>query len=343
MFSTNLFFRKQEEEEFYKECSICCDNNVTFLLSCSNSCSYEICISCLQNYINNVEIHSLKEILNENKIKCIHCNGNYSKCMLAKNLSEDDFNTIEKLVSIKERNLIEKEIFENIKKQEKNQSKFLHQVSDVLTLKCPSCYQAFVDFDACTCLKCSRCNSFFCGWCLRESFSSMQECQKHVVNCNPYKKDTFCKLNIWENYHQKKNIEKLIPIIFSSNNESFWEEIKLLLKNNNLQINTSKRQVELINETKELLNEIEEYKSSSSTETRTILPSILVFDNLNSTNYHAKFQDIMMMVAENYNDKLFLNNLNLYLSQVNGGPIRFRKRKNNNIQIKIIKKKKLML
>ncbi|KAL6059559.1 IBR domain-containing protein [Balamuthia mandrillaris] len=53
-------------------------------------------------------------------------------------------------------------------------------VEDILTLQCPRCHQAFVDFDGCFALKCSRCNASFCGWCL-------QDCGKnahpHVKMC----------------------------------------------------------------------------------------------------------------------------------------------------------------
>lgn len=50
-------------------------------------------------------------------------------------------------------------------------------VDQVLTLRCPGCKGAFVDFHGCFALTYSRsnCNTSFCTWCLNEPFS----CKKH--------------------------------------------------------------------------------------------------------------------------------------------------------------------
>ena len=36
---------------------------------------------------------------------------------------------------------------------------------EVLTSKCPRCRTAFLDFEGCCALKCSRCPCQFCAWC----------------------------------------------------------------------------------------------------------------------------------------------------------------------------------
>eukprot|EP00929_Paragymnodinium_shiwhaense_P039962 TRINITY_DN20911_c0_g2_i2.p1 TRINITY_DN20911_c0_g2~~TRINITY_DN20911_c0_g2_i2.p1 ORF type:complete len:279 (-),score=25.42 TRINITY_DN20911_c0_g2_i2:115-951(-) len=41
----------------------------------------------------------------------------------------------------------------------------LHVIDDILTIKCPRCAQAFVDFDGCFALTCSRCGGAICAWC----------------------------------------------------------------------------------------------------------------------------------------------------------------------------------
>ena len=51
-----------------------------------------------------------------------------------------------------------------------------------LTLVCPTCGQAFVDFDACSALQCSRCDTHFCAWCLGVSADSHLNHQ-HVGTC----------------------------------------------------------------------------------------------------------------------------------------------------------------
>ena len=55
-----------------------------------------------------------------------------------------------------------------------------HIVNEILTLRCPRCRQAFVDFEGCFALKCSRCPCGFCGWCLRDCGADAHE---HVRAC----------------------------------------------------------------------------------------------------------------------------------------------------------------
>ena len=51
--------------------------------------------------------------------------------------------------------------------QRKVRAAYLHICEELLTLKCPrpDCKQAFIDFDGCFALRCSRCPCHFCGWC----------------------------------------------------------------------------------------------------------------------------------------------------------------------------------
>ena len=58
-----------------------------------------------------------------------------------------------------------------------------HIIDKILTLVCPraGCGQAFVDFDGCFALKCSRCPCGFCGWCLADCGRDAHE---HVRSCS---------------------------------------------------------------------------------------------------------------------------------------------------------------
>jgi len=58
-----------------------------------------------------------------------------------------------------------------------------HIVDKILTLACPrpGCGQAFLDFDGCFALKCSRCPCGFCGWCLADCGNDAHE---HVRQCD---------------------------------------------------------------------------------------------------------------------------------------------------------------
>jgi hypothetical protein len=53
-----------------------------------------------------------------------------------------------------------------------------HIVEDLLTLKCPSCRAAFLDFTGCFLLSCHRCKCQFCGWCL-----AANQDHHHVAGC----------------------------------------------------------------------------------------------------------------------------------------------------------------
>jgi hypothetical protein len=60
----------------------------------------------------------------------------------------------------------------------------LNRIHDeILTLKCPSCKKAFLDFEGCFALKCSNCPCGFCGWCLADCGS---DAHSHVRKC-PHK------------------------------------------------------------------------------------------------------------------------------------------------------------
>lgn len=58
----------------------------------------------------------------------------------------------------------------------------LHIVENILTLKCPrdACKAAFIDFDGCFALTCSRCRCGFCAYCLQDCGT---DAHQHVANC----------------------------------------------------------------------------------------------------------------------------------------------------------------
>ena len=58
----------------------------------------------------------------------------------------------------------------------------LHIIENILTLKCPrdACKAAFIDFDGCFALTCSRCRCGFCAYCLQDCGT---DAHQHVANC----------------------------------------------------------------------------------------------------------------------------------------------------------------
>jgi hypothetical protein len=55
-----------------------------------------------------------------------------------------------------------------------------HIVDELLTLHCPRCSAAFVDFSGCFALTCHRCSCGFCGWCLGDCGA---DAHAHVLAC----------------------------------------------------------------------------------------------------------------------------------------------------------------
>jgi len=55
-----------------------------------------------------------------------------------------------------------------------------HIREELLTLKCPRCGQAFLDFDGCFALTCSGCGCGFCAWCLKDCGT---DAHQHVAEC----------------------------------------------------------------------------------------------------------------------------------------------------------------
>jgi hypothetical protein len=67
-----------------------------------------------------------------------------------------------------------------------------HIIEKILTLSCPRCGQAFLDFSGCMALSCSAadCGCAFCGWCLHDCG---HDSHAHVRNCpvRPIGMDTY--------------------------------------------------------------------------------------------------------------------------------------------------------
>jgi hypothetical protein len=59
-----------------------------------------------------------------------------------------------------------------------------HIVEEVLTLKCPRCRTAFVDFSGCFAVQCGSCPCNFCGWCLQDCET---DAHAHVAHCRSNK------------------------------------------------------------------------------------------------------------------------------------------------------------
>jgi hypothetical protein len=53
-------------------------------------------------------------------------------------------------------------------------------VDEILTLRCPRCEAAFVDFADCFAVECGSCDCNFCGWCFKDCGDNAHS---HVADC----------------------------------------------------------------------------------------------------------------------------------------------------------------
>jgi len=89
-------------------------------------------------------------------------------------------------------------------------------VDEILTLRCPRCRQAFLDFDGCFALRCSVCPCAFCGWCLQDCGT---DAHPHVLSCcnrPPDHRETYFGTKEQFIKAQKKNRERKIREFLST-------------------------------------------------------------------------------------------------------------------------------
>lgn len=171
---------KNEQE---KQCFICFDDNVSVDCPCD---VHSLCETCMADHIN---------ILSQNfawdgSLKC-PCKNPH------------EFDTIDwKYV----RNILKKSKEEKFRQCKPSHYDIVEQ--DILTLKCPHCSRAFVDFDACCSVMC-ECGTFFCGLCFAK-FDDTDSCHSHVLNCvlNPCN-NYFISIDKWNAIQDAEKRKKI--------------------------------------------------------------------------------------------------------------------------------------
>jgi len=82
-----------------------------------------------------------------------------------------------------------------------------HLVDNILTLACPRCHQAFVDFDNCLSLSCSGCRASFCGYCLVDCG---KDAHAHVAVCPEGLEHRaggwYLALPVWQKLQQRRKL-----------------------------------------------------------------------------------------------------------------------------------------
>jgi hypothetical protein len=89
-------------------------------------------------------------------------------------------------------------------------ARFLSElVDDSLTLRCPACGLAFVDFDGCLALEC-RCGAFFCALCLKHC-DGWHHCHAHVRDCveNTRDQSLYLRPSEWEEVQRRLATQRI--------------------------------------------------------------------------------------------------------------------------------------
>jgi hypothetical protein len=80
---------------------------------------------------------------------------------------------------------------------------------DILTLKCPRCRAAFVDFDGCFALTCGACGCGFCAWCLTDRGTDAHACAAQCSQRLGHGGGYFGTKQVFEAHHRALRTRKL--------------------------------------------------------------------------------------------------------------------------------------
>eukprot|EP00227_Mantoniella_beaufortii_P011902 CAMPEP_0197585290 /NCGR_PEP_ID=MMETSP1326-20131121/7628_1 /TAXON_ID=1155430 /ORGANISM="Genus nov. species nov., Strain RCC2288" /LENGTH=297 /DNA_ID=CAMNT_0043149767 /DNA_START=318 /DNA_END=1208 /DNA_ORIENTATION=- len=195
-----------------KTCTICfVDEPVTRGICCGSG--HLTCADCFEAYVKSEAGKSLGELKKREGRVCCPANTDAMKgpdrCTaphfadkdIASNVSHEAFEAYlrardkmkEEVMHEEMRGEMERRV--NLEREraaagaeagEKLRSAKEHVIEGILTLCCPRCKQAFVDFDGCFALNCSRCSAAFCAYCLADCG---RDAHQHVGTC-PEGKDS---------------------------------------------------------------------------------------------------------------------------------------------------------
>ena len=217
--------RKEEENEaaLQRDCCIClCPFRVNEGVHCANSSSpHSVCDDCFSMHVQTES--SADGDLLERRNGCVFCPLQQHGCegtaafedvVIAQHVPQETFEmyTNAKMTLLEQR--LASEIEADVKmrlEQEQARLEKLTQaqravdearrhIEDLLNLKCPRCSSAFLDFNGCMALKCSRagCGCGFCAWCQADCGD---DAHQHVANQCPAKppgQDAyFAPVDVW--------------------------------------------------------------------------------------------------------------------------------------------------
>lgn len=207
-----------------RKCCLCDENSSDTIMCYANK--HILCNECFEgNLINQIGGEYNKHFKDHDmKIVCEMCRVNtivsertvskYTDKQVICHVSEEIYEKYRKacfdIIHVKAANETEtrlKKQFDEQPNKQKNDNISKHRnhiIENILTLKCPSCDVAFLDFTGCFALSCNNCDDNFCGWCL-ESCDDMDSCHNHVLYCD-YSKEygsLFSSIELFNECHNE--------------------------------------------------------------------------------------------------------------------------------------------
>ncbi|EGD73577.1 hypothetical protein PTSG_05285 [Salpingoeca rosetta] len=175
------------EEEF--ECCICFDvKQRVDGITCKRNPHF-MCDECFDGYVHSIATHE-ERLANGPEVRCpgIDCDSPaFTFREVAQHVGEETSEQLFKLIrelaekdaNADSRRRIEEEVERRLKQTQQERKKEearKHITGEILTLRCPRCKTAFVDFDGCFALTCNNCKCGFCAWCLRDCGTNAHQC-----------------------------------------------------------------------------------------------------------------------------------------------------------------------
>ena len=197
----------QIELQFHRQCEICMDN-IPALKAWGCPDDHFLCGECFGSYAKSAqEPGTLRRIVDQDgNLACPHdgCMRTYDILHLLRqrqDASEEELQPLQseleklKIATHAKRHVkaaldvqkmeLEAEFrrIQQIQDLDERRAEILRLeiVDQILTLRCPNCRTAFIDFDGCFDLTCNGCTHHFCAWCI--SHFSPDDVHSHVLHC----------------------------------------------------------------------------------------------------------------------------------------------------------------
>uniref|UniRef100_A0A0G4HPK4 RING-type domain-containing protein n=1 Tax=Chromera velia CCMP2878 TaxID=1169474 RepID=A0A0G4HPK4_9ALVE len=207
------------------------------VVSCTAPSPHFLCAPCLNGHVEaltrvDAEYSDVRARFKAGdcKVTCVHvgCPSEpFSAPALSRHLSRETHALWEgaraEASEERVRREMEEEFTERLRKALEEggaQVKVREITEDVLTLKCPRCRAAFVDFAGCAALTCGSCNCGFCGYCLKDCG---RDAHNHVPRCG-VARDLGARLHVqfglftasfqdWERFQKERQRDKVREVL----------------------------------------------------------------------------------------------------------------------------------